>query len=395
MLCRKGERDLVSRSPDVIPFDAQLRTRIVFGSGSLLRLGELGRELGFRRTLVVADPGIVGAGYAERAVGLLRGVGGSPLVFSGFGENPDTAMVAAGAELARGEGVDSLVGLGGGSSMDAAKGIAFLLGSGGDMRDYWGYGKAKHPLPPMIGVPTTAGTGSEAQSYALISDHVTHVKMACGDPGAAFRVAILDPELTVSAPRGVTATAGYDALAHAVETFVTTKRSAFSDVFSREAWRLLSGGFERVLDSPEDAGARGAMLLGAHYAGLAIEASMLGATHACANPLTARHGTAHGVAIALFLPHVVRWNSAAAGDRYAELLYLAAGNAEGEPAGALARRLDELALRAELPRRLGAIGIAEGELPELAQDAAQQWTGRFNPRPFDAAGALELYREAL
>jgi alcohol dehydrogenase len=219
--------------------------------------------------------------------------------------------------------------------------------------------------------------------------------MACGDPGAAFRVAILDPELTVSAPRGVTATAGYDALAHAIETFVTTKRSPFSDVFSREAWRLLCGSFERVLDEPDDAGARAAMLLGAHYAGLAIEASMLGATHACANPLTARHGTAHGVAVALFLPHVVRWNAAAAGDRYAELEFVASGQTQAEPAGSLAHRLEALALHAELPRSLRAIGVSEGELTALAEDAARQWTGRFNPRPFDATGALELYREAM
>jgi alcohol dehydrogenase len=177
----------------VAPFDFQLRTRIVFGEGSLARLGELARELGFRRPLLTADPGIVAAGHAERARSSLREAGIEAEVWSAFGENPDTAMIAAGAAVAREERIDSLVGLGGGSSLDTAKGIAFLLSNGGDMRDYWGYGKATKPLPPMIGIPTTAGTGSEAQSYALISDALSHVKMACGDPGAAFRVAILDP----------------------------------------------------------------------------------------------------------------------------------------------------------------------------------------------------------
>jgi alcohol dehydrogenase len=376
-------------------FDVRLRTRLVFGDGSRARLGELGRELGFRRCLIAADPGIVAAGYAAEAVERLGSAGIESVVFSAFGENPDGAMIAAGADAARASGVDSLVGLGGGSSLDTAKGIAFLLAGGGHMRDYWGYDKVRGEMPPMIGLPTTAGTGSEAQSYALISDEATHTKMACGAPGAAFRVAILDPELTLSAPASVTATAGYDALAHAVEAFVTTRRSAFSDLFAREAFRLLASSFDRVLLAPRDREARGAMLLGSHYAGIAIEASMLGATHACANPLTARHGTAHGVAIALLLPHVVRWNAGSVGGRYAELLPLAGIPESSDPAEALASRLDGLARQAGLPRRLAEIDVGASELPALAAEAAEQWTGRFNPRPFDSEGALALYQAAL
>jgi alcohol dehydrogenase len=247
----------------------------------------------------------------------------------------------------------------------------------------------------MMAVPTTAGTGSEAQSYALISDAITHEKMACGDPGAAFRVAVLDPELTVSQPAPVTASAGYDALSHAVESYVTLKRTPVSTVLAREAFRLLEANLERVLGRPGDVEARSAMLLGAHLAGAAIEASMLGATHACANPLSARHGTTHGVAIALLLPHVVRWNRTAAEPLYGELLRAAGREAGPDPAGALADRLEDLARRAGLPRGLHAAGVAEAELPALAEEAASQWTGRFNPRPFDAQGAMDLYRAAL
>src|SRR5438132_8949800 len=185
---------------------------------------------------------------------------------------------------------------------------------------------------PAIGVPTTAGTGSEAQSYAIISDAETHVKMACGDPKAAFRIAILDPTLTVSQPKTVTAIAGFDAISHAVESYVTVSRTAISDLFARGAWRLLEAHYERVLVHPHDLPARGAMLVGAHEAGIAIEQSMLGATHACANPLTARYGTTHGIAIALMLPHVFRWNAEAAGDRYAALLRLAGREAGSPPA---------------------------------------------------------------
>jgi len=381
-------------------FDLALRTRVVYGSNSLDRLGELSRELGFTRTLIVADKGIMATGAVDRAAGLLAAVGIEPSSFHDFGANPDTAMVERGRVEAAAHRVDSIVALGGGSSLDCAKGINFVLTNGGSMRDYRGHGKATKPMLPSIGIPTTAGTGSEAQSYALISDAETHAKMACGDEKAAFRVAILDPELTVSQPAVVTAIAGYDALSHAVESYVTAKRTPASDLFAREAWRLLEANYERVLAEPRNLDARGAMLLGSHYAGAAIELSMLGATHACANPLTARYGTTHGVAIALMLPHVVRWNAPMVEDRYAELLRLTDGAASrpGDARGSadtLADRLDGLARAGGLPRTLREAGVDRADLSALAADAATQWTGTFNPRPFDAAAALELYERAL
>ena len=304
----------------MIPFDFQPRTRVIFGAGALSRIGALAKELGFRRTLLAADTGVVHAGYVAAAVGALEAAGITTIPFHEFGQNPDSAMVEAGRAFAAPLGVDSMIGLGGGSSLDCAKGINFLLTNGGTMSDYRGYGKARTPLLPMIGVPTTAGTGSEAQSYAVISDSVTHMKMACGDPSAAVKIAILDPDLTMSAPRGVTAMAGYDAIAHAVETWVTSGRTPLSETFSRRAWDLLSGAFERVMTTPGDRDARAAMLIGSHFAGIAIEQSMLGAAHACSNPLTARYDLAHGLALSIVLPHVVRWNAPVVSDRYSALV---------------------------------------------------------------------------
>lgn len=367
----------------MLPFDFQPRTRVVFGQGASANLGILARELGFHRTLLVADRGLVDAGHVAQASHHLNRSGVEVFPFHGFKINPDAAMIEDGRAFAAPLNVDSIVGLGGGSSMDCAKGINFLLTNGGRMQDYHGYGKASRPMLPMIGIPTTAGTGSEAQSYALISDPETHVKMACGDFKAAFRTAILDPSLTVSQPRAVRAAAGYDAISHAVETYVTTRRNAMSDCFSAEAWRLLEGSFECVLAQPDSIESLSAMQIGAHLAGLAIENSMLGATHACANPLTAHYGTTHGIAIAVLLPHVVRWNEAAVGNRYRQL------------SNDLAARLQELAAAAELPERLSDLGLNKEDLPHLAGEAAQQWTGRFNPRPFDAAGALEIYQWAF
>jgi alcohol dehydrogenase class IV len=378
-------------------FDFELRTRVVFGEDALSRLGELARQLSFTRTLIVADPGIAAAGYVERAAALLEAERIAWFLFRDFDVNPDTRMVEAGRASADWHRIDSIVAIGGGSSLDCAKGINFLFTNGGSMRDYLGFGKAGKPMLPSIGIPTTAGTGSEAQSYALISDAETHVKMACGDPKAAFRVAILDPVLTVSQPRAVAAVAGYDAMSHAVESFVTARRSAVSDLFAADAWRLLQGHYEKVLGTPEDLAVRAAMLLGAHEAGIAIEQSMLGATHACANPLTARYGTTHGIAIAVMLTHVVRWNAAHVGDRYRRLMDMCERGAQDSPDAAadrLAARLEELRRAGRLPESLRDLGVARDELPALAADAAQQWTGTFNPRPFDAAGALELYERA-
>ena len=187
--------------------------------------------------------------------------------------------------------------------MDCAKGVNFLYSNGGKIEDYWGVGKAEKEMLPMIAVPTTAGTGSEMQSFALISDAVTHVKMACGDPKASFRVAILDPLLTLTQPTQVTALTGIDAISHAVETYVTKRRNPISLMFSRESFRLLAGNFQHVINDPEYVDARASMQLGAAYAGLAIENSMLGAAHALANPLTAEFGIPHGQAVGVMLPH--------------------------------------------------------------------------------------------
>jgi alcohol dehydrogenase len=379
---------------------------VSFGPGTFARLGLVARECGLRRVLLVSDRGIVAAGYVEAARRSLEAAGVASDTFDEFSENPDSDMVDAGRRAAAAVRIDGLIGLGGGSSMDCAKGINFVLTNGGGMADYRGYGKALRPMLPMIGVPTTAGTGSEAQTYALISDARTHVKMACGDPKAAFAAVILDPDLTISQPARVTAAAGYDAMSHAVETWVTLKRNEESDRFSRAAWTLLSGAYERVIGAPGDIGARGDMLLGAYYAGAAIERSMLGAAHACANPLTARYGTVHGVAIALLLRHVVAWNSGER--RHANVDGGLASSTSGpgssahrliatryaELASNLEDRLAAFASAGQFPPGLAAAGVSKDDVEMLAEAAAEQWTGTFNPRPFTAVGAREIYEMA-
>lgn len=362
------------------------RVKIVFGGGALARVGEIVKSEGGSRVLLVSDPGISAAGHVERAVRSLYKAGLTVRVFDEAGENPTIIHVGKGVIAARPFKPDLIVGLGGGSAMDCAKGINFLLSNGGRMEDYWGVNKATKPMLPLIAIPTTAGTGSDAQSFALITDPETHQKMACGDTKALPRLAILDPDLTSTTPPSVAAATGIDAIAHAVETAGCNKRNDTSRRLSKKAWSLLEPAYERVMRDPADAAGRQDMLMGAHVAGAAIENSMLGAAHSCANALTALCETVHGVAVGLMLPHVIRFNAADGADPYADLM---------EDSDALAARVERLLAVGRLPRRLTEVGGSGELIPRLAEFASKQWTAGFNPRRLGEAEFREILMAAL
>jgi len=382
-------------------FDFQSRTRVMSGAGCVARVGELARTLDVRHVLLVTDAGIVAAGHAGRVQQALEAAGLRVTIFDKAKENPTTKCVDDCVNAAMAAGIDGLIGLGGGSSLDTAKGCNFILTNGGRMQDYWGVGKAAKPMLPFIAIPTTAGTGSEMQCAALIADEATHQKMACLDPKCAASIAILDPALTLSQPPRVTACTGIDAIAHAVESAVTTRRNAVSEKLSRAAFQLCVGAFPEVLAQPGQLAARERMQLGAALAGAAIEHSMLGAAHAAANPLTAHFGVVHGHAVGLMLPHVVRFNAEDANARmlYAQLALgadpAALADAPAVAVAGLARRLEALLDQAGLPRTLAASGVTADALPMLAAEAAGQWTAGFNPRPVKSADFVRLYAAAL
>ncbi|HUR47284.1 MAG TPA: iron-containing alcohol dehydrogenase [Candidatus Saccharimonadales bacterium] len=382
-------------------FDHHPRTRLVFGVNSLDRLGELARQLNASKVLLVTDPGIVAAGHSARAIQFLESAGLKVSLFDKVIENPTTRVVNDCLALANAKGIDTFVALGGGSSMDTAKGCNFLLSNGGKMQDYWGVGKAAKPMLPMIAIPTTAGTGSECQSAALIANEETHEKMACLDTKAAARIAILDPALTLSQPRRVTACTGIDAIAHVVETAVTKKRNAFSLMCAHEGFKLTVPSFHRVFEAPEDIEARGRMLLGAAFAGMAIENSMLGAAHSAANPLTAHFGIVHGQAVGLMLPHVVRFNGKdpEALKAYAELAsapeIACVSDGLEEALEALIQHLESLLDTAKMPRSLSECGVKRSTIPMMAEEASKQWTASFNPRRVDASDFASLYEAAM
>ena len=364
-------------------FDFRPRTRVIFGAGEVARLGEVARDLGGTRCLLVADQSLVASGYVQEALRSLKARRMEAFGLHDLDGGLTSAVIDRAASAAAPLNVNLIVGLGDHTSIDCARGINFIVTNGGSMKDYWGYGRATRPLLPMIAIPVTAGSGCEARTSARILDSDTGLNMTAGDAKAAFRAAILDPDLTASQPAEVAAATGYDALAHAIETLVSLRRTALSDCFAFEAWRLLNANFERTLSDPGDLDARGAMLAGAHFAGLAVEHSTLGAAHACAYAISERYDVAHGAALALVLRHVVAWNLGIARAQYENLR-----------CADLPGRLRDLAAAAKLPGALRDAGVPEEALPRLAEQAAAQWVGRFNPQPFDREAALEILRNA-
>ncbi len=395
----EGTNDGTQR--EIAPFSSEPRTRLIFGVNTVEQIGQLALGLPASRVLLVTDPGIVRAGHAERVQRLLEAAGIVVTLFAETEENPSTACVDRAVAVAKAARVDAIIGLGGGSAMDTAKGCNFILTNGGRMQDYWGIGKATKAMLPLIAIPTTSGTGSECQSYAIISDAITHQKMACGDPKAAARIALLDPVLTVSQPRRVTACTGIDALCHALETAVTLKRNPISWMYSREGFQLCAQNLETVLTSPDNVPARGRMLLGAAFAGTAIEHSMLGAVHSAANPLSAHFGIVHGQAVGMMLAVVIRYNagSAEARNLYAQLAVtagLVSSDAQEDVAiEQLIHHVSRLLRCAEIPNSLRDAGVDRASLPMMAREAAKQWTAQFNPRPALEADFLRFYSEAF
>ena len=372
----------------MIAFDSNLAQRVIFGENSIEKLAESTITLGGRRVLLVTDPGIEEAGILKRAYSSLNNSEKiTCYIFTDVEPNPTEKHVRAAVDFAKANApIDLIIGLGGGSAMDCAKGANFILTNGGKMEDYWGTNKVTKRMLPSIGVPTTIGTGSEAQSFALISQEDTHIKMACGDKKAQFHTVILDPTLTETLPSSVAAATGIDAIAHAIESYVSSRRNAMSQMFSQQAWKLLNANFETAI-TKENYQARGKMLFGAYLAGVAIENSMLGAAHACANPLTARYNITHGIAVALMLPHVIRFNKNIVGESYNELY------SDGD----LADRIEELMKVGDIPNTLQTCSVQHQgnttDIPALANEASVQWTAQFNPRSLATHDLIRLYEQ--
>lgn len=353
-----------------------------------------------RRVLFVTDRRILDLGLAEPTLTALRAGGIEAVVYDDVEPDPSLQTVMAAQQAGRQARAEVVIGFGGGSPMDVAKIVAYLLGTGEDIHNLWGLDKAHGEKLPLVLVPTTAGTGSEATPVTVITVGGTEKK---GISSAALIAdcAILDPELTVGLPREVTAATGVDAVVHAVEAYTSAlRKNPLSDMLARRALELLDANLLRACDRPEDLQTRSNMLLGAHLAGVAFANAPVGGVHALAYPLGTHFHIPHGVSNALMLPHVLHHNLPAAIDPYEELGRFLEPNAKGLSSEAYAERfidrLRRLSKDVGLPDRLSNLGIGAEHLDLLAGEAMKQERLLVNnPRAINEADARRLYEAAL
>ena len=368
--------------------------RVLSGTGRSTSISDLVPE---GPVLVVTDKGVRGLGLADP---MLAALGDRALVFDAVEADPSAATALAAVAAGREAGVAAVIGFGGGSPMDVAKVVAYLLGSGDDLDGIYGVDQAKGARLPLVLIPTTAGTGSEATPIAILTVGGAEKKGVVARPLYADW-AIIDASLTFGLPGGVTAATGIDAMLHAIEA-CTTKRlkNPLSDALAKEALRLLGANIRRACDDPANPDVRGAMLLGSHLAGVAFSNAPVAGVHALAYPLGGHFHVPHGLSNALMLPHVLGHNMAAALPLYADLApildpSLASLGRQAQAQG-LVEALVAIAADCGVPARLRDVGVKAGDLDLLASEAMKQQRLLINnPCEIDLADARRLYEAAL
>lgn len=379
-------------------FEFGIGTRVLYKLGLAAELGPVIEELGARRAFVVADKGVVGAGLLDPVLsGMAEGceVAG---VFDAVPANSSVAAVMEGAAMAIAAEADLIVAVGGGSPLDTAKGIRIVLTNGGHLLDYQGYNVIPARLTPMIAIPTTSGTGSEVTPFAVIRDDEQDLKLSFASRYLLPDVAILDPLLTRSLPPMLTAATGMDALSHAIETFVSTENSPFSDGLALTAIDMIANHLRDAVQSGNDMDARGQMLIAACMAGMACANSYFGVIHALAHATGGKFHVHHGTANAIFMPFGMRYNSAVVPERYVRIARAMGVNAGGRSdAEVIADGISAVATLASdcgLPTRLRDVGVPEDALPELAEIALVDGAIFHNPRVATEEELLEILKEA-
>jgi alcohol dehydrogenase class IV len=364
-------------------------------------IGELVKDKVGSRILFVTDAGLRKLGLCDSALASLAASGMETSVFDGVEADPSLTTVMAAVDIARTENVTSVIGFGGGSSLDVAKVVALLCGSGEPIGAAWGVDNAKGPRLPLVLVPTTAGTGSEVTPVSIITVGGDE-KRGVSSPIILPDIAILDPDLTLGLPAHITAATGIDAMVHAIEAYASksANNNPLSKMLARQALQLLGANIERAVFHGHDHSARGAMLLGSMLAGQAFANSPVAAVHALAYPIGGTFHIPHGLSNALVLPHVLRFNAPEAAAVYAEIAadvfpeLVSEESAQGRCA-AFIERLAELCLRIGLPPRLRDVGIHEDHLTSMARDAMKQTRLLVNnPRNVTETDALSIYRAA-
>lgn len=372
---------------------------VVFGWGARHLAGRYARNFGVRKVLVVTDPGVMSYGWTDQVTRSLESEGLDYSVFSNVTPNPKDEAVAEGAKVYAAEKCDSLVAVGGGSPMDCAKGIGIVSTNGGCILDYEGVDKVDHPLPPLVFVPTTAGSSADVSQFAIITDTNRKLKIAIITKTIVPDVALIDPETTTTMDRELTANTGLDAYSHAFEAYVSNANSAISDTHALEAIRLITEALPKVIDSPLDRQLRGKMMLGSLFAGLAFSNASLGALHAMAHSLGGLLDLPHGACNAILLEHVVGFNFPFAVDRYKRIaltMGLPIGRVDDEEAKAtLLNELARIKGIVGVDAGLGDLGMTDRDIKTLAANALNDPCLVTNPALPTQSDIEKIYEQAL
>jgi alcohol dehydrogenase class IV len=372
---------------------------IVFGPGALAELGHCTLRAGAQRPFLVTDPGLIEAGWVDEAVGHLREAGLSPEIWHDVTPNPKDHEVEAAFERYLERGGDVIIGLGGGSCIDAAKGVAILSGNGGRILSYEGVNKVVRPIPPTVMVPSTSGTGADVSQFAVITDTADRTKITIISRTLVPEISVIDPRLLTTMPDWLNPASGMDALTHGTEAFVSRAHNPLTDNHALHAVKLISGHLRHTLLHPKRVRPRLAMAQASLEAGMAFTNAILGVTHAMSHQVGGLLDAPHGVVNAILLPHVVRYNAHTHPERFVPLAAAlgipATGVTAQEVALEFADRIRELADDLDMPKGLAALGVAETDIPRLAGTTLRDACLATNPRQASRQDIEWLFREAL
>lgn len=365
-------------------FSYELPTKIEFGAGVAGRVAERVEGCDGRKALLVADPGALAAGVVDKVTEAFEKASIPYVLFSDIEPEPDAKGIVEAVELARSEGCDAVVGVGGGSALDSAKAIAVMLNNEGHIRDYAGQNLVPKPGVPMIAMPTTAGTGSEVTIWSVISEKDRKIKYGVGSPYTTATVALCDPELTLTLPPHITASTGMDALAHALESYVNKTTQPISEALSIRAMELVARSLRTAVVAGENLQARSDMLLASLLAAMAFNPTRLGIAHALVMPIGANYKIPHSVGVAILLPEVMRFNLIGNLDKFVTIARIFGESTDGLPK----RDAAELSVKAirrfsedlGIPDGLGRYGVEDDLLYDLAKEGIVTGNIPVNPR---------------
>ena len=372
-----------------------------FGPGARKELPGVVARLGFHKALIVTDKGLMKFGVAKMVLDVLDEANIPYAVFDDVKPNPTVTNVKQGIAASKESGADFIVAIGGGSAMDTAKGVGIVCNNPEfeDIVSLEGVADTKKKTVPIIALPTTAGTAAETTINYVIIDEEKQKKMVCVDPNDIPCVAIVDAELMYTLPKSLTAATGMDAMTHAIEGLITKGAWELSDMFELKAIAMIHKYLPIAVEEPTNPEGRNGMAVAQYVAGMAFSNVGLGVDHGMAHPLSALHDVPHGVACAMLLPTVMRWNACAAADKYVDIAKALEVYREGmtreEAADAACAEIENLSRRVGIPAHLSELGITEADIPALADQAIADVCTPGNPRPVTREDIVELYRQIL